>query len=177
MTLGGAAAAQVRFIVWCLLFGEPYGFAGCQACRHQVELDPADTPDTPVPDWRKRLVCSPLREPRYRYGCDRRATLKRKKPRWGKPGFRKWTIEGVGDTSGDRPNRPTSSGALRFRNIDQNCGGLPHPRNRSNLTHVEYMGYWGLGPGWTTQSGAVRTITGRRPQKSGKSRGEPVPSK
>jgi hypothetical protein len=65
MTLGNAAAAQVRFIVWC------------KACRHQVEpataslraaeggtsADPAEMaqrygPETPVADWHKRLVCS-----------------------------------------------------------------------------------------------------------------------
>jgi len=50
MTLGGAAAG-VRLIVWC------------RGCRHQVEPDPAEMaqrygPDTPVPDWQKRLVCS-----------------------------------------------------------------------------------------------------------------------
>lgn len=49
MTLGGAAAAQVRFIVWC------------KGCAHQVELDPAEMAarygaDTPVPDWAERLV-------------------------------------------------------------------------------------------------------------------------
>jgi hypothetical protein len=49
MTLGGAAAARVRFIVWWPPFGEPrlrrasrlrrepHGFAGCRDCRHQVE--------------------------------------------------------------------------------------------------------------------------------------------
>jgi hypothetical protein len=66
MTLGGAAAAQVRFIIWR------------RACRHQVEpataslraaeggtsADPTETarrygPRNPVPDWRTRLVvCS-----------------------------------------------------------------------------------------------------------------------
>jgi hypothetical protein len=75
MTLGGAAAARVRFIVWCLPFGEPHGFAGCLECRYQVEpataslraaeggtsADPAEMarrygPETPVPEWRERLV-------------------------------------------------------------------------------------------------------------------------
>jgi hypothetical protein len=56
---------------------EPHGFAGCRECRHQVEpasaslfaaeggasADPAEMarrvgPETPVPEWRKRLVCS-----------------------------------------------------------------------------------------------------------------------
>ena len=51
MTLGGAAAAGVRLIVWC------------RGCGHQVEPDPAEQAEcygaeTTVPDWRKRLVCS-----------------------------------------------------------------------------------------------------------------------
>jgi hypothetical protein len=51
MTLGNAAAASVRLIVWCW------------DCRHQVEPDPAEMAarygaDTPVLDWRERLVCS-----------------------------------------------------------------------------------------------------------------------
>jgi Zn finger protein HypA/HybF involved in hydrogenase expression len=51
MTLGGAAAAGVRLMVWCW------------ECRHQVEPDPAElarhySAETPVPDWRERLVCS-----------------------------------------------------------------------------------------------------------------------
>jgi hypothetical protein len=51
MTLGAAAAAQVRLIVWC------------RACQHQVEPDPAEMAarygaDTSVLDWRERLVCS-----------------------------------------------------------------------------------------------------------------------
>ena len=51
MTLGAAAAAQVRLIVWC------------KACQHQVEPDPAEMAerygaDTSILDWRERLVCS-----------------------------------------------------------------------------------------------------------------------
>jgi hypothetical protein len=51
MTLGAAAAAQVRLIVWC------------KACQHQVEPDPAQMAarygaGTSVLDWRERLVCS-----------------------------------------------------------------------------------------------------------------------
>jgi hypothetical protein len=51
MTLGNAAAAHVRLIVWC------------KDCRHQIEPDPAEMAarygaETPVPDWRERLVCS-----------------------------------------------------------------------------------------------------------------------
>jgi hypothetical protein len=51
MTLGSAAAAQVRLIVWC------------RECHHQAEPDPAEMAtrygaDTPVRDWHKRLVCS-----------------------------------------------------------------------------------------------------------------------
>ena len=51
MTLGNAAAARVRLIVWC------------KDCRHQIEPDPAEMAqrygaETPVPDWRERLICS-----------------------------------------------------------------------------------------------------------------------
>jgi hypothetical protein len=51
MTLGNAAAARVRLIVWC------------KTCRHRVEPDPAEQAErygaeTPVPEWRERLVCS-----------------------------------------------------------------------------------------------------------------------
>jgi hypothetical protein len=51
MTLGNAAAARVRLIVWC------------KACRHQVEPDAAEMArqygaGTSVLDWRDRLVCS-----------------------------------------------------------------------------------------------------------------------
>jgi hypothetical protein len=51
MTLGSAAAARARIIVWC------------RACQHSVEPDPAGMAErygaeTPVPDWHKRLVCS-----------------------------------------------------------------------------------------------------------------------
>ena len=51
MTLGNAAAAKVRLIVWC------------KSCQHQVEPDPAEMAErygaeTAVPDWRERLVCS-----------------------------------------------------------------------------------------------------------------------
>jgi hypothetical protein len=51
MTLGNAAAARVRLIVWC------------KACGHRVEPDAAEMADrygagTSVLDWRDRLVCS-----------------------------------------------------------------------------------------------------------------------
>jgi hypothetical protein len=51
MTLGNAAAARVRLIVWC------------KGCKHQIEADPAKMAtrcgaETPVLDWRERLVCS-----------------------------------------------------------------------------------------------------------------------
>jgi Zn finger protein HypA/HybF involved in hydrogenase expression len=51
MTLGNAAAALVRLIVWCL------------DCHHQVEPDPAEMAERygaemTVPDWHARLVCS-----------------------------------------------------------------------------------------------------------------------
>jgi hypothetical protein len=51
MTLGGAAAAAARIIVWC------------KACQHQIEPDPAELAErygvsVAVLDWRDRLVCS-----------------------------------------------------------------------------------------------------------------------
>ena len=51
MTLGVAAAAGVRLIVWC------------KECQHQVEPDPIEMANrygagTSVLDWRERLVCS-----------------------------------------------------------------------------------------------------------------------
>ena len=51
MTLGNEAAARVRLIVWC------------KDCGHQVEPDPTEMAawygaETPVIDWRERLVCS-----------------------------------------------------------------------------------------------------------------------
>jgi hypothetical protein len=51
MTLGNAAAARVRLIVWC------------KECQHQTEPDPAEMAarcgaETPV------LDCLPLRQPR-----------------------------------------------------------------------------------------------------------------
>jgi hypothetical protein len=51
MTLGNAAAARVRLVVWCL------------DCRRQVEPDPAEMverygAEMAVPDWHARLVCS-----------------------------------------------------------------------------------------------------------------------
>jgi hypothetical protein len=50
MTLGNAAAARVRLIVWCL------------DCHHQLEPDPAEMAERygakmTFPDWHKRLVC------------------------------------------------------------------------------------------------------------------------
>ena len=51
MTLGAAAAAEVRLVVWC------------KDCNHQVEPAAAEMAarygaDTAVLDWHKRLVCS-----------------------------------------------------------------------------------------------------------------------
>jgi hypothetical protein len=51
MTLGIAAAAKLCLMVWC------------KVCGHQSEPDPAEQarwygPETPVPEWRRRLVCS-----------------------------------------------------------------------------------------------------------------------
>ena len=61
MTLGGAAAAQLRFIVWC------------KDCQHQVEPDPGEMAErygtaTTVLDWSERLVWFPLRQPSNRHG-------------------------------------------------------------------------------------------------------------
>jgi Zn finger protein HypA/HybF involved in hydrogenase expression len=51
MTLGKAAAARVRLIVWC------------KACDQRVQPDAAEMAerygaDTAVLEWRERLVCS-----------------------------------------------------------------------------------------------------------------------
>jgi hypothetical protein len=51
MTLGNAAAAKVRLIVWC------------RDCGRQVEPDPGEMvkrhgAEMTVPDWHARLVCS-----------------------------------------------------------------------------------------------------------------------
>jgi hypothetical protein len=51
MTLGGAASAGVRLIVWC------------RGCQHRVEPDPAEMAarygaETSVLEWHARLVCS-----------------------------------------------------------------------------------------------------------------------
>jgi Zn finger protein HypA/HybF involved in hydrogenase expression len=51
MTLGTAAAARVRLVVWC------------KACGHRAEPDPAEQEGKPgqgaaIPDWHARLVCS-----------------------------------------------------------------------------------------------------------------------
>ena len=56
MTLGNAAAARVRLIVWC------------KECQHQVEPDPLDMAvrhgaETPVLDWREPADLFPLRKP------------------------------------------------------------------------------------------------------------------
>jgi hypothetical protein len=54
MTLGDAAKAGVRLIVWC------------RDCQYQAEPDPAEMAErygteTTVIDWRGRLVCSKCR--------------------------------------------------------------------------------------------------------------------
>jgi hypothetical protein len=64
MTLRAAVAAQVRLIV------------SCKACQHQVEPDPAEMAtrygaETPVLDWRERLVCSRCGGKAGRFGRDR----------------------------------------------------------------------------------------------------------
>jgi hypothetical protein len=61
MTLGGAAAARVRLIVWC------------KDCQHQVEPDPGEIAaqygtEMPVFDWRERLLPCRRDSRRGRYG-------------------------------------------------------------------------------------------------------------
>jgi hypothetical protein len=51
MTLGNAAAAHVRLLIWC------------DECQHRAEIDPVELArtlglDFPVPDLQKRLRCS-----------------------------------------------------------------------------------------------------------------------
>jgi len=89
MTLGGAAAAQVRFIAWCRPFGEPHGFAGCRDRQYQVEpatasLRAAEGGTVPIPpkwredtasvslfQWLDAARLFSLREPPCRHGDDR----------------------------------------------------------------------------------------------------------
>jgi hypothetical protein len=63
MTLGSAAAARMRLIVWC------------KVCGHQVEPDAPEMAerhgtDTPVPDWQAARLLF-LRQPQRRHGVDR----------------------------------------------------------------------------------------------------------
>jgi hypothetical protein len=65
MTLGGAAAAGVRFIVWyleCRYQVKP-ATASPRAAKGGTSADPSEMaerygPETPVPYWRERLLCS-----------------------------------------------------------------------------------------------------------------------
>ena len=64
MTLGNAAAARVRLIVWC------------KGCQYHVEPDPAEMAErygaeTTVPDWAARLVCGLMRLPSGQHGSER----------------------------------------------------------------------------------------------------------
>jgi len=66
-TLGSAAAAAVRVIVWC------------NACRHRIEADVAAMAETygaatPVRDWVSRLVLA-MRRPRHQLCSHRRQAL------------------------------------------------------------------------------------------------------
>jgi len=68
MTLGNAAAAHVRFFVWC------------KACGHRSEPDPAEQArwygaETPVLAWRAQLVLLGPRQPGYRHGVHRREAI------------------------------------------------------------------------------------------------------
>ena len=64
MTLGNTAGARARLIVWC------------GACGHRTEPEPAEMaerygPETTVPEWRERLVCSRCGSRDSRHGGDR----------------------------------------------------------------------------------------------------------
>ena len=68
MTLGNAAAACVRVIVWC------------KDCRHQVERAAAEMAqrcgvETAMPDWRDRLVCFPVQQPAVHSADDKSTAL------------------------------------------------------------------------------------------------------
>jgi hypothetical protein len=73
MTLGNAAAGRVRLIVWCVgcrCQVEP-ATASLRAAEGGTSADPAEmarrySPETPVADWHKRLVCSRCGMP---YNC------------------------------------------------------------------------------------------------------------
>ena len=82
MTLGNAAAARVRLIVWCL------------DCQHQVEPDPVEMAERygaemTVPDWHKRLVCGQRGGRRVEFvatGARRRHQRRQRTPRQRLPG-------------------------------------------------------------------------------------------
>jgi hypothetical protein len=64
MTLGNAAAARVRLIVWC------------KACGHRAEPDPAEIAqrygtETVVSRLARSTGVLALRQPQYRHGGDR----------------------------------------------------------------------------------------------------------
>ena len=68
MTLGNAAAAHVRLVVWC------------KACGHRSEPDPAEQArwhgaEAPVLASRARLVCSACASPDIEHGGHRRAAI------------------------------------------------------------------------------------------------------
>jgi hypothetical protein len=65
MTLGNAAAARLRLIVWC------------KACGHQIEPDATEMAERygaemPVLEWRQRLVCSACGSGDVDIGTERR---------------------------------------------------------------------------------------------------------
>ena len=65
MTIGNAASARVRLIVWWFLRGAAR-LHRVLDCGHQVEPEPAEMarqsgPEISVLDWCKRLVCSVLK--------------------------------------------------------------------------------------------------------------------
>ena len=107
MTLGSAAAVHLQFMVWCT------------ACGHRSEPDPAEQarwygPETTVPDWGKRLVCS---------GC----------------GNRNVSFVVSGTMSNLRlPHCEQTRGSPRRRHRrDQRVIGLGEPRSERRRTRLE----------------------------------------
>jgi len=101
MTLGNAAAARVRLIVWC------------KACGRRVEPDAAEMAerygaDSAVPEWRERLVCSRCgsRNVEHRGDRDRAAVALTAPPHLNLPADRSRPLRAIpampADGRGDR---------------------------------------------------------------------------
>jgi hypothetical protein len=63
MTLGNAASARVRFIVWCLDCHQAEPDAAEMAERYGAEM--------PVPEWAPGGSSAAAASPAGRHGCDR----------------------------------------------------------------------------------------------------------